>query len=161
MSLTPVQYACYPTTDIRHILPRLTPSFAKVASSRPGGESTKSAKMVQDLQPKGDQITHKWFWPRMGKWFADNGGSQLSTPTGTVRLRLRRHHHHRDGYIRVRTTRCAPAVACDVRRPDPVGFYRLVSRCGVGLFPRGIRGKASQDGALRRRRGAPARESHR
>ncbi|GFZ49727.1 pyruvate decarboxylase [Saitozyma sp. JCM 24511] len=78
---TQVGYAAYPTTDIRHILPRLTPAFAKVMSSRPGGESTKSAKVVQELQPKGDQITHKWFWPRMGKWFADN--DIIITETGT------------------------------------------------------------------------------
>jgi hypothetical protein len=59
------QYASYPTTDIRHILPLLVPSFGKVHSARsePHGESLeskiKSGRMEPQLvEPKGEEIKH-------------------------------------------------------------------------------------------------------
>jgi pyruvate decarboxylase len=83
ISLRTRQYASYPTTDIRHILPLLVPAFKKVVSSRskvqaPHGESlqekTKAGRMEPIVtEPKGKEIKHEWFWQRMGKWFQDTG----------------------------------------------------------------------------------------
>ncbi|GFZ47749.1 pyruvate decarboxylase [Saitozyma sp. JCM 24511] len=85
---TNVGYASYPTTDIRHILPLLVPSFGKVHSARsePHGESLESkitsGRMEPQLvEPKGEEIKHEWFWQRMGRWFADN--DIIITETGT------------------------------------------------------------------------------
>ena len=76
-----VKYASYPTTDIRHILPLLVPSFAGVVSSRPKQDNTdtieekQSSGVVEQLQhgAEGSEIKHDWFWPRMGSWFQDRG----------------------------------------------------------------------------------------
>jgi hypothetical protein len=77
----PEQYASYPTTDIRHILPLLLPSFKKVTQNgnkATHGESLaekQSKGRVESLvsDPKGEEIKHEWLWPRMGNWFVDNG----------------------------------------------------------------------------------------
>jgi pyruvate decarboxylase len=92
------QYASYPTTDIRHILPLLVPSFGKVHSARsePHGESLeskiKSGRMEPQLvEPKGEEIKHEWFWQRMGRWFADNG--ELGSLPRIQHCALTPHHH--------------------------------------------------------------------
>ena len=84
------QYAQYPTTDIRHILPLLQPSFEK-ANAKSSGKALK-----QDLEEKikaghvdkvytapqgGKEIKHDWLWSRMGGWFNDT--DIILTETGT------------------------------------------------------------------------------
>jgi pyruvate decarboxylase len=81
-----VQYANYPTTDIRHILPLLLPAFKKVDCSSQGKaikqdlEEKTRAGHVDKLYtaPKeggGKEIKHDWLWSRMGGWFQDTGKS--------------------------------------------------------------------------------------
>lgn len=83
MRLLTRQYANYPTTDIRHILPRLLPAFKKVDSQSTG------AVLKQDLEEKikaghvdqvykapqagAKEIKHDWLWSRMGGWFQNTG----------------------------------------------------------------------------------------
>jgi pyruvate decarboxylase len=84
--LIPLQYASYPTTDIRHILPRLLPAFKAVGSkrnSKPAEGESFSAKqdtgVVDTLEKgagaEGKEIKHAWMWPRFGQWFAGTGQS--------------------------------------------------------------------------------------
>lgn len=79
---TNVGFASFPTTDIRHVLPRLLPAFEKVAGERkiPVIRDTLEQKMetghVERLTDKveGREIVHAWMWRRLGSWFQDNGG---------------------------------------------------------------------------------------
>jgi pyruvate decarboxylase len=79
------QYASYPTTDIRHILPLLVPAFGQAISQKPKkvhgdsfDEKIKAERVEVPLaEPKGQEIKHDWFWGRMGKWFNDNGQSAI------------------------------------------------------------------------------------
>ncbi|KAL1411686.1 hypothetical protein Q8F55_002652 [Vanrija albida] len=85
---TQVGYAQFPTTDIRHVLPLLVGALEAATSARTPtrGESLQE-KMKQGRvatlvdQPDGDDIVHKWLWPRVGSWFADN--DIIITETGT------------------------------------------------------------------------------
>lgn len=79
---TTVGYATYPTTDIRHVLPRLVPAFESVMSSsdrQPAKGESVEEKAEKGLilppikEPQGDKIVHKWLWQRLGAWFKDNG----------------------------------------------------------------------------------------
>jgi len=85
--ITDAKYAAFPTTDIRHILPRLVPSFHAVASKRDAkavhgdslAEKQKAGKVEKFVsEPDGKEIKHAWFWPKMGDWFADTGRSDSS-----------------------------------------------------------------------------------
>jgi pyruvate decarboxylase len=78
---TNVGYASYPTTDIRHILPKLIPAFKSVTSSsgdkKTHGDSLadkqKAGEAEVKAEPDSDAIKHAWFWPKMGEWFKDGG----------------------------------------------------------------------------------------
>lgn len=81
-----VQYASYPTTDIRHILPRLIPAFTQVitdsGSKALHGDSLaekQDSGVVDKLisEPEGKEIKHDWLWGRLGKWFHDTGEWQI------------------------------------------------------------------------------------
>jgi pyruvate decarboxylase len=84
------QYASYPTTDIRHILPLLVPAFAEATSKTPKnahgdsfGEKIRTKRVEVPLsEPQGNEIKHDWFWGRMGKWFRDEGEYDLASPPG-------------------------------------------------------------------------------
>jgi len=89
---TNVGYASYPTTDIRHILPRLVPAFKAVSSERKSqhaeGESFEDKQasgvvetLVKGVESEGNEIKHAWMWPRLGHWFADD--DIIITETGT------------------------------------------------------------------------------
>lgn len=83
------QYASFPTTDIRHILPLLVPAFSEATSQSPKrahGDSfeqkVKTKRVEVPLsEPKGEEIKHDWYWGRMGKWFQDEGKSNLPPST--------------------------------------------------------------------------------
>ncbi|KAL7420001.1 hypothetical protein Q5752_004964 [Cryptotrichosporon argae] len=86
---TTVGYATFPTTDLRHVLPLLTPAFARASATRAAAPQAEGIKEKAETgvvlpitdEPTGEQITHKWFWPRMGRWFKDN--DIIITETGT------------------------------------------------------------------------------
>jgi hypothetical protein len=83
------QYASYPTTDIRHILPLLVPAFAQAVSQKPKkahgdsfAEKIKADRVEVPLsEPKGQEIKHDWFWGRMGKFFQNDGEWRQSCPS--------------------------------------------------------------------------------
>ncbi|ORX33900.1 Thiamin diphosphate-binding protein [Kockovaella imperatae] len=87
---TNIGYASYPTTDIRHILPLLRPSFEAAATRRTTkpieGESLDEKRKdgrIQTLPKDVDEnaIKHAWLWPTMGEWFKDT--DIIITETGT------------------------------------------------------------------------------
>lgn len=76
------QYASYPTTDIRHILPLLVPAFASAVAAKPKELHGASLAEKQDRElapkapvglPEGNEIKHDWMWRRLGEWFEDSG----------------------------------------------------------------------------------------
>lgn len=78
---TNVGYASFPTTDIRHVLPKLVPAFEKVAGEHkvPVIRDTLEQKMKTGLVEQltsdidGREIVHAWFWRRLGSWFKEQG----------------------------------------------------------------------------------------
>lgn len=84
---TVVGYASFPTADIRHVLPRLLPTFAEVIRSQ---GSYRKAPHMDSLETKikegrvlpfirepklpDGEIVQAWLWGRMASWFKDNGG---------------------------------------------------------------------------------------
>ncbi|WVQ76006.1 hypothetical protein IAR50_005642 [Cryptococcus sp. DSM 104548] len=86
---TTIGYAAYPTTDIRHVLPRLAGAFQKAGHPKnsEGAHETVQQKAVAHRvtggvpKPEGNEIKHAWLWPRVGEWFADT--DIVITETGT------------------------------------------------------------------------------
>ncbi|ODN79680.1 hypothetical protein, variant [Cryptococcus amylolentus CBS 6039] len=86
---TTIGYAAYPTTDIRHVLPRLAGAFQKAGHPKDseGAHETVEQKAVAHRvtggvpKPEGNEIKHAWLWPRVGEWFADT--DIVITETGT------------------------------------------------------------------------------
>lgn len=81
---TNVGYASFPTTDIRHVLPDLLPAFEEVVKKQgmpPAHrdsleEKIKSghvAALTSEVEDKGGEIVHAWFWRRIASWFKDEG----------------------------------------------------------------------------------------
>lgn len=71
---------------MRRVLPLLIPAFAKVAKGRQGSKTPGAADHVKEKGKEEREaaeevpndrtdgvISHKYFWPRMGKWFQDRG----------------------------------------------------------------------------------------
>lgn len=84
---TNVGFASFPTTDIRHVLPALVPALEAVVKDKgpPHAvrdsleEKTKKGSvlpLIEEVEDEGGEIVHKWFWPRMGSWFRDEGEFQ-------------------------------------------------------------------------------------
>lgn len=94
---TEVGYASYPTTDIRHIVPRLVHSFSDVVAKQgkpPAPTGTIQQKIesghVQRLfdgpeDPKG-KILQSWIWGRMGSWFQERDIVICETGTSSFGL---------------------------------------------------------------------------
>lgn len=82
---TMVGYATFPRTDIRHVLPRLIPTFEKATKERKTPlkpirdtveEKIKTGHVMPLIdKPEGREIVHKWLWGRMGTWLCDGGKS--------------------------------------------------------------------------------------
>ncbi|WVR04642.1 hypothetical protein IAU60_001653 [Kwoniella sp. DSM 27419] len=92
---TNIGYASYPTTDLRHVLPDLLPAFQQVVQSRAAspvsGESVEQKVQAGRVEapvpePKGQEIKHEWFWPRVGQWFADRDIVVCETGTSSFGL---------------------------------------------------------------------------
>lgn len=71
---------------MRAVLPLLVPAFAQVVKRRQGSKTPGASDHVQSRgkeeradaeevpeDRKDGVISHKYFWPRMGKWFEDKG----------------------------------------------------------------------------------------
>jgi hypothetical protein len=155
---TSVGYANFPTTDIRHVLPRLIPVLEKVTQNGKRtltrGESVADkvkAGRVLPLETKaiGDEIVHKWLWGRMGSWFMDNGESEQRESHRAVLMT--RYHRLRDGHLVVRSPANLHPQPRDLCLPGLVGRDWLECRCRAWRCPGGARAqRQAEDVALRR-----------
>lgn len=135
-----MQYANYPTTDIRHVLPLLLPAFKKLDCKSQG------KAIRQDLDAKikaghvdrlytapkegsGKEIKHDWLWSRMGGWFQETGASSFTRlATGDDACLLTRYHSYRDGNFIIRSHQRTPTLSSHVHCSDPLGLDRMVRR---------------------------------
>lgn len=134
------QYANYPTTDIRHVLPRLLAEFKrgseksqKTVTEQSLEEKTKAGHvlpLIKSPQGAGDEIKHAWLWPRVGGWFRDDGKQLPKARQGRRRPpRLTpRYCHYRDWDIEFRLGQCTSSTQVELRLSDPLGLDRLVGR---------------------------------
>jgi len=160
---TTVGYATFPTTDIRHVLPRLIPAFEEVMKTsdrKPAtGESLEEKIKTGHLlplytKPDGDKIVHSWLWSRLGSWFQKNGKHSV-----LHRISDGRHYYYRDGHLVVWPPVRPDPQLRDVHFPDALGRHWLECRRGARRRSgrRGEGGQAAHRPVCRRRLSA-ARE---
>lgn len=133
---TNVGFASFPTTDIRHVLPKLVPAFERVASEtkipviRDSLEQKMKEGRVEKLTDKveGKEIVHAWVWRRLGSWFKDNGERIRVRPD-------RRHRHYGNRHVVLRSAFCPHPQPRTLRRSDSLGCYWMVSWSNSWLCP--------------------------
>jgi len=78
-----IGYSVYPGLRMKHVLQKLldTLDFSKIRHTE--SAKSKPPQLVNEVEADNttQDITHAWFWPRVGKWFKPN--DIIITETGT------------------------------------------------------------------------------
>lgn len=77
-----VRFSEYPNVRMNGVLKKLTAKLGKLSIMTPPPTSTNTVPSEEQKASSDSEITHAWFWPRMGQWLKD--GDVVVTETGTA-----------------------------------------------------------------------------